>query len=128
MKSGKTIIADLCGVFRIVTEDGRIITPRAAKAQAMLALLLTEPNMTRTRKWLQDKLWSDRGKKQGQESVRQSLQQIRRAFGDLSDILITVENQHTVSLDRDRVMIAPCQDRQFLEGLDVGGSRGWPAC
>ncbi|MEM9670819.1 MAG: hypothetical protein AAF950_18055 [Pseudomonadota bacterium] len=114
---GVKILANLTGRFRIQSDSGSDITPRGSKAQGLLALILTEPGLERSRAWLQDKLWSDRGQEQGAASLRQALAEIRRSFGDLADTLQT--NRKTVSLDRDRVTVVPETHDEFLEGIDV---------
>jgi hypothetical protein len=110
----------LFGRFRIYSETGCDLTPKGAKAQALLALLLTSETFDRGRLWLQDKLWSDRAHAQGSASLRQALTEIRRSFGMHADILDA--GRKTISLDADRVQIepAPIDGRsEFLEGLDV---------
>jgi len=114
---GAKILAHLSGRFRIQSTSGRDMTPRGSKAQGLLALILTEPGLERSRNWLQDKLWSDRGQEQGAASLRQALAEIRRSFDDEANILRA--NRKTISLDRDRVTLAPETDREFLEGIDV---------
>jgi len=111
------ITVQLTGRFLVRTTSGQDITPRGSKSQALLALILTESNLGRTRTWLQDKLWSDRGPEQGSASLRQSLAEIRNSFGDHADLLIC--DRKSVSLDRERVTIAPDTDDEFLEGIDV---------
>ena len=61
MHSGDELILDLGGPLRLSDAGGADLTPRARKAQGLLALLGTAPGLKRSRSWLQDKLWSDRG-------------------------------------------------------------------
>ncbi|WP_146347314.1 tetratricopeptide repeat protein [Phaeobacter marinintestinus] len=101
-------------------ETDGALTPKSAKAQALLALLLSSDNLDRGRIWLQDKLWSDRAQQQGSASLRQALSDIRRSFGRHSDILKA--DRKTISLDPKRVNVlrrAADDDAEFLEGLDV---------
>ncbi len=109
--------ASLTGRFRIENEAGKDFTPRGSKSQGLLALLLAESQFGRTRAWLQDKLWSDRGQEQGAASLRQALAEIKRSFGDYAEILQA--NRKTVSLDRARVTLTSDGDGEFLEGIDV---------
>lgn len=113
------IFARLHGRFRIWHSDGTDLTPNSAKAQALLALLLTGDEFDRGRLWLQDKLWSTRAAPQGSASLRQTLSEIRRAFGDYADVLQS--NRKTVTLDPARVSIVLERNEkaEFLEGLDV---------
>src|SRR5436190_23807600 len=70
------------GAFRVLARDGEDLTPRGRKARALLAMLALTPTRRRSRPALQDKLWSDRGAEQGAASLRQTLTEIRRTFGD----------------------------------------------
>ncbi len=100
--------------------NGEDLTPRSAKAQALLALLATSPDFLRQRTWLQDKLWSDRGRVQGAASLRQALSEIRRSLGGHSDVVIATRK--TVQIDPERVTVhrdPETETSEFLEGLDV---------
>lgn len=116
MAKGRKIRVRLHGRFRVLGSDGAVLTPRGAKAQGLMALLLTCDDLERGRLWLQDKLWSDRGADQGAASLRQALSEIRRSLGDLSDILQA--DRKSVRLDPARAAIDP-QAGEFLEGLDI---------
>jgi hypothetical protein len=64
--SQPVLILRLAGPLRLVSfASGADVTPRSAKAQAILALLGTAPSLRRRRVWLQDKLWSDRDPENG---------------------------------------------------------------
>jgi DNA-binding SARP family transcriptional activator len=92
------------GVFRILAPDRQDLTPRGRKARALLAMLALTPTRRRSRSALQDKLWSDRGPEQGAASLRQTLTEIRRAFGDrYRDCLVT--DMRGIALDPDRVTV-----------------------
>ena len=103
------------------------MTPRALKACGLLALLLDAPEFTRARVALQDLLWSDRGQAQGAASLRQTLSEVRNAFGPARDVLKS--DRRTVSLAIDRVAsdltdpaeraVAVAEGRIFLEDLDI---------
>lgn len=107
--------------------DNTDITPRSLKACGLLALLLDAPEFTRARVALQDMLWSDRGQAQGAASLRQTLSEIRNAFGPARDVLKS--DRRTVSLAADRVAsdltkpteraAAKAEGRIFLEDLDI---------
>ncbi|MBF9034426.1 tetratricopeptide repeat protein [Rhodobacterales bacterium HKCCE2091] len=110
------------GAFRLVDASGIDRTPRAAKARAVLAMLVSVPERRRARRWLESRLWSDRGPEQAAGSLRQALMQIRRALGPES---------HRLGADRESVWIggietdteadaeAQAQGRDFLEGFDI---------
>ena len=88
------------------------------KSQALLALLASSPTLSCTRVWLQDKLWSDRGKTQGSSSLRQSLSEIRRCFSQTETLLIA--DRRSVSLNPNIISLAPEDPPAlFLEGIDV---------
>ena len=107
----------LHGAFRVSTESGKVVTPRAEKAQALIALLATSPNGERSRQWLQSKLWSDRGSSQAAGSLRQALVQIRQSFGDAKDVVSASRSR--VWLDLTKINIAPANGQEFLEGIDA---------
>ncbi|KIT14940.1 hypothetical protein [Jannaschia aquimarina] len=106
----------LNGRFRVEGPDRVSLTPRGTKAQGILALLATAPEHERGRVWLQGKLWSDRGAPQAAASLRQSLAEIRKAFGDEADVLISTRT--TVGLNPDRIEVIE-GGGEFLEGLDI---------
>lgn len=113
------------GAFRVENENGDVLTPKGRKAQAILALLAVADTMSRSRAFLQDKLWSDRGPEQAAGSLRQALSEIRRALGTSRDILCA--DRSNIWLDADRVSLAQNDGdvgggREFLEGLDIRDS------
>jgi len=117
------------GSFRVLARNGEDLTPRGRKARALLAILALTPTRRRSRAALQDKLWSDRGPDQGADSMRQTLSEIRRAFGEhyrsclVSDMrgVGLAEGRVTVDLDSadlselERAIELP----QLLEDIDV---------
>lgn len=114
----------LIGPFCIELPDGADITPRAKKAKALLAMLALAPNGARNRKWLQDKLWSDRESTQAAASLRQELSEIRRLFHSAGLEILSIDRE-TVHLDLQSVSLdlnATLPDaagQDLLEGLDV---------
>lgn len=115
------------GVFRIIDDAGVERTSNAKKAKGLLALLATAPGKRRSRRWLQDKLWSDRGETQGGASLRQCLTDIRKSFGPYRYCLIADRNdawldEAQVSVDLDNIdsrLFADAEAVDFLEGLSV---------
>ncbi|MEM6972263.1 MAG: hypothetical protein AAF577_05605 [Pseudomonadota bacterium] len=83
-------------------------------------MLLVSRDGTRSRVWLQDKLWSQRASEQGRQSLRQALTDIRRALGAERDLLSA--DRRNVSIDLARIIMLPPEDddAEFLEGFDVG--------
>lgn len=117
----KSVVLQLVGPFQVTCEEGVDLTPRGRKACALLAILALSPNMTRSRKWLQDRLWSDRGEEQGAASLRQSLAEIRRCLGARKDCLIA--DRGIVALSTDHVQFGKTLygsgHSELLEGMDL---------
>ncbi|MCA0870112.1 hypothetical protein LCL97_04715 [Seohaeicola saemankumensis] len=110
----------LRGNFSVCSDDGRDLTPKSKKAIGLLALLAECDTMTRNRRWLEDKLWSDRGPKQAHGSLRTTLNEIRKSFGDHAALLGS--DRSSVWLDPAAVtndLDDPNARREFLEGLDI---------
>ena len=111
------------GQFRVTGTGGEDITPGSKKAQALMAMLASSPDLQRTRSWLQDKLWSQSDHERAAASLRQTLTAIRRDLGDLADIVSAT--RQVVSLDKSKVSTdwikdaAPGSGEEFLEGLDI---------
>lgn len=110
----------ISGVFRFFGPDGEDLTPSGQRTIAILAILLLSPGHQRSRKWIQDRLWSDRGEQQGAASLRQCVAQLRKALGK-DNPLIVIE-RGTLALDPDVFRILPPEtdhDLQLFEGLDI---------
>lgn len=121
----KTVTVSLFGPFLVTAVDGADLTPTSAKACALLALVATGRGQRRSRAWLQDKLWSDRGPRQASGSLRQALVEARRALGAHSDVLIA--DRSSVALDTGAVHVpdrgaGPDSETEFLQGVDVRDS------
>ncbi len=116
----------LVGVFEVRDDHGRDCTPRGAKARAILAMLCQTPDRRRARRWLEARLWSDRGAEQASGSLRQSLMEIRKALGPEADRLEADRDsvrlsgvQTDLERDRDTAAKALQSGREFLEGIDI---------
>lgn len=110
------------GKFRVETLSGENLTPTGVKACGLLALLATGTNLSRSRGWLQDKLWSDRAAPQASASLRQALVEIRKSLGEYKSCFQSA--RHDISLDPSYVEVIYNKTNQFgqsefLEGLDV---------
>lgn len=119
---GATFTISLIGPLCMRAPDGTDITPRGTKAQGLIALLAEHDARRRSRRWIEARLWSDRAPAQASGSLRQTLIEIRRAFGDHHDLLGS--DRLAVWLDPARVTVdlddAPASgQREILEGLDV---------
>jgi len=127
----------LLGPFAVVDRQGTVITPKAQKTCAMLAMLILSPRATRTRVWIRDKLWSDRSEEQGAASLRQALLEARRSLGDLGPEVILADKK-SISLDltkitldtdsllsgeyhltSDREQLERALNEDLLEGMDI---------
>lgn len=116
----------MMGEFQVTDEAGVDRTPRSAKARGLIALLCRTPGHRRPRRWLEGRLWSDRGAEQASGSLRQALTELRRALGPLADRLESDRDcialgGVTTDLEDDpaAARLALDQGREFLEGLDV---------
>ncbi|KAM3107485.1 AfsR/SARP family transcriptional regulator [Phormidesmis sp. 146-33] len=116
----------MIGEFEVRSEAGHELTPRGAKSRALLALLARTPGHRRPRRWLEARLWSDRGQEQASGSLRQALTELRKALGPLADHLTSDRDCVALSglrtdLDADPAGAAArlAQGREFLEGIDV---------
>lgn len=121
----------LFGPFTVQGSNGQDLTPKSRKSRAILAMLAVAPRGARSRVWLRDKLWSDRGEDQASASLRQALLDIRSALGPSAAHLISAD-KHTVSLDLaalhidalhllqpDGIKGSGLHTENFLEGIDV---------
>lgn len=86
------------GPLRLTSGGGVDVTPRGKRSKALLAMLALAPKRTRSRKWLQDKLWSDRGATQAAASLRQELSGLRKHFRNI-DLNVLAIDREVVSLD-----------------------------
>lgn len=126
----------LLGCLTVIDADSANCTPKSQKARALIAMLVLAPRGARSRIWLRDKLWSDRGEAQGAASLRQALVEIRKSLGAVADQLLITDN-HTVSVDLSRISVDAFEilnagneaakasllagnGPEFLEGFDIG--------
>jgi tetratricopeptide (TPR) repeat protein len=123
MQRGGKPLLRLIGPFRVEMADEADITPSSKKAKALLAMLALAPKGARSRKWLQDKLWSDREPSHAAASLRQELSEIRRHFRKVGLDVLAIDRE-VVRLDLECVMLdldaaSPDATQDLLEGLDV---------
>lgn len=116
----------LMGQFQVLDAEGVDHTPRGAKSRALLAMLCRTEDHCRPRRWLEGRLWSDRGQEQASGSLRQALTELRKALGPLAGQLNCDRDSvglagFTTDLDRDRQAArqALAGGREFLEGIDI---------
>lgn len=108
------------GDFCITSPAGDTLTPRGKKAMGLLAMLASSDNHTRSRRWLEEKLWSDRASEQARGSLRTTLVDIRKTLGAFAHILgsdRTAVWLDTASIETD--IDNTESTREFLEGLSI---------
>lgn len=114
----------LLGPLTVVKADQTDVTPKGKRAKAILALLALSPAGVRSRRWVQDKLWSERGQENGAASLRQEISALRRFF-KAAGVDILVCDRDTLRLDRNLVYLdiddpaSLAQGEDLLEGLDI---------
>lgn len=98
---------------------GEDLTPRSQKSQGLLALLALSPEHRRPRRWVEERLWSDRGPQQSAGSLRQCLVDVRKALGDFAGVLQA--DRRWIALDPGRVVVEQAADpgADLLEGLPI---------
>lgn len=107
----------LHGPFAVTAPDGEDLTPKPHKARALLALLATAADHRRSRRWIEERLWSDRGPQQAAGSLRQALVDLRKSLDRHEAVLLA--DREWVGLDTAGVTIATVEGREFLEGISV---------
>jgi tetratricopeptide (TPR) repeat protein len=108
------------GTFAVAAPDGAPLTPRSAKSCAIIAMLATAPGARRSRSWIQNRLWSDRGPHQAFGSLRQALLDIRRTLGPYSAVLRA--SRAAAELDPALFVVEPPPEQgetEFLHELDI---------
>ena len=120
----KKIKIQAIGPFRVTGSNNDELTPKGAKARALLSILALTDSKSRPRRFLEEKLWSSRAPEQAGQSLRQELTQIRRALGAFAECFIvdrsTVRlDPELVSVDMDTLDAPPEDGRELLEGLLV---------
>lgn len=93
----ESTLVRLTGDFSISQVDGISLKPKGKKPAALLAYLCFYGGREIPRDLLADLLWSDRGQKQAQDSLRQALFAIRAALADTAAVHLT-STRNTVQL------------------------------
>ncbi|KAA3506484.1 hypothetical protein GOZ80_11030 [Agrobacterium vitis] len=104
---------NIFGRFLIVDSHGCDRSPRGSKARGILALLAMSKGYSCNRIWLRDKLWSDRDSKRRSDSLRQTLVDIRRAFGPYHTVL---------QADREKVALDPTRFKIKYQLMPTSGN------
>ncbi|MBL4916088.1 AfsR/SARP family transcriptional regulator [Szabonella alba] len=100
-------------------KDGQDLSLRPHKSRAILAMLALAPDQRRSRRWIEERLWSDRGPQQAAGSLRQALVDLRKALGAHDDILIA--DREWLSLHPGALRLCPAAETggELLEGVSV---------
>lgn len=86
------------GKFSLLDHEGLDFSPVSQKARGLIVLVAAAPDLSRSRTWLQEKLWSDRSKDQASSSLRSCLTEIRKSLGPHVNLLRA--NRSGVCFDR----------------------------
>ncbi|WP_421784061.1 hypothetical protein [Kiloniella litopenaei] len=123
----KTLKLRLYGTFSAEWSDGAKLNVRSTKLRAMIALLAMAPDMTRTRSWLQDKLWSLSGAELGRASLRRGLSDLKRAIGADFETLFEVCHDNIALNENVVELVGTPAEGEFLEGIEIaeGGFTSW---
>ena len=120
------IFVRLVGALAISDANGRDCTPRGGKARGLIALLCLSPDRRRTRRWLESRLWSDRGADQASGSLRQVLVEVRAALGTAAGCLRTdremielLSAETDLEADPAAARAALEQGRELFEGIEL---------
>lgn len=116
--------AQFMGTFAFGEAGGQDLCPSGQKPRAILAYLLFHAGQKLTREKLVSVFWTDRGPKQGRDSLRQALHLLRSCMGDHVDALLEVDR--TSLLIRERLVSFDLWENEtlrwdrhgsFLEGM-----------
>lgn len=112
--------AMLSGPFRVITDDGRDITPGSALRQAILAMLICAPRQMRSRKSLQDLFWGEADPARASANLRMAIYQLKRDLAVLGPDTLHAD-RHAVGLAEGRIVASGPRPGgpDFLEGLDL---------
>ncbi|WP_134724883.1 SARP family transcriptional regulator [Paracoccus luteus] len=114
----------LMGPVTLSTGDGADVTPRGPRMRAVLALLGTGPDMRLPRARIQDRLWSVRPQRQGSDSLRRLLSDLRTALGAHAGVLVAGDgwlglDPARVAVDLRPVVGPDGAPAEFAAGLDI---------
>jgi len=123
----------LLGPFRLQKAGGERIEIPSRKGIALIAMLAMADEGERTRGWLQDKLWGQRGQAEGRGSLRRELSNLRKLLNEEATPLLMFERDRVrlrielIDVDARRLATDPTAPvrGEFLEGLDIPGEEGF---
>lgn len=108
----------------LIDGDNQDRSPSSKKARGLLAMLSLAPGLSRSRGWLQERLWSDRSTAQADPSFRQALSDIRRGFGRYRDVLryekgIVWLDESTIKVELAPLGLGDDASLELFEDLDI---------
>lgn len=114
----------VCGPMQLILADGVDATPKGRKSKGIIALIVLAEKPSRSRAWLQDKLWSESAAQQAAASLRQELSSLKKHLNDF-DLDFLHIGREVVSIDLEAVgvdifeknTLLPRSD--LLEGMDI---------
>lgn len=109
----------LIGPFRLEAPSGGPVEIKSKKSRAILAALATGRDLTRSKAWLQDHLWSDRADQQAKQSFRVALTGLRRVLGPDQNLLIVGKDM--LSLDPACIWIDVGDEVHLTRATDTPG-------
>ncbi|MEO0388646.1 MAG: hypothetical protein AAF281_14175 [Pseudomonadota bacterium] len=104
----------LVGPFRMEDPSGAAIRIKSRKARAVLAMLGTGMNLSRSRTWIIDRLWSMSEAARAGASYRQCTHELRKALNGADTVVFAGEN--TLALAPKRVWV-DVEDEAYLASL-----------
>ncbi len=107
-----TVSIRLLGAIEVTGPEQENLTPAGPKIAALLSLVAVANGEVCTREWLQKKLWSDRGVKQAQDSLRHAIKTLKNSLGRYEQVLVVTRKG--LSLDRSATYI-DLYDKQLLQ-------------
>lgn len=107
------------GSFGVSAPDGTDLTPKPHKSRALIALLALSPDMKRSRRWIEERLWSDRAPQQAAGSLRQALVDVRKSLAEHSAIVEADREWVWFAPDTVKVLPTTNGEDDFLEGINV---------
>jgi len=108
----------LYGRFKLISVSGEEIRLTSTKLQALLALIASDPEMTRKRDWVSSTLWSRSVLSQSLTNLRQALLRLKADLGQCQDVLVI--NRTNLSLDSDKLIVeTQSENALFLEDLVI---------
>ncbi len=119
----ETLTLKLLGGLEARTDRHEALTTSTRKGRALLAVLATSPDMTRSREYLATLLWERSAEEQARASLRQTLSEVRKALGAGVEGVLNAD-AHRVWLDKSRVSTDMTQFERLAASSDIDDLEG----